>query len=466
MDAETRRRLHILTLKFINSPAFIEYIGILYEGASSEDRLELQRAYSSCMAGARVEQAYVYMANTQLTSKQVQSAAALIMVGAEGSSESEAKVGAAYLSLSLGVTEGLSTRSQKKIEARLRDQDYKAFRCTPLPSDLTKNHPMYFIDAMLAQDNFFDHNGVEVPMVPCLVNPEAEVTIFAIPREVIDQVARTSDQALPVREYFQPINYLTSVDEQIDKLGPRVSLIAHVCLVLAVLCFILSFFSGAGILAVVPLFGAFIGLIRILVSGGKRKGLKHLGVATLLSILAIWGSANYTVKQDPAEERVKTPLEEAETTLYRTRKPDVLRGNTAEANQVAQQISAALSARDKDSQTPPLFVQLNEESSAVIFRVSNIRKMSSEEKQVLVDQLWQVSSETLLGNERVEGSSFAIGVKGLLLYERILIGELRPQTDADQPRGILQEESITHESLDPFFPAVNSQPQELPEAEE
>jgi hypothetical protein len=183
MNSADRAALQAHAFSFIKSPQFIDYLRILYRPTLADPGILplMQKAYVESMADAVIEHAYVWMANSTLTSGQEKAGAALLVCGALGNDESERYV--EYVCQRLGNQDWghTSAAARRMIEEQLGDEEFSLFRCRTLPLEFTDNYPVHLFEAMLAADNLFDPKGRPLNAIPCLVNPKGTATVFAIP---------------------------------------------------------------------------------------------------------------------------------------------------------------------------------------------------------------------------------------------------------------------------------------------
>ena len=127
-------------------------------------------------------------------------------------------------------------------------------------------------------------------------------------------------------------------------------------------------------------------------------------------------------------------------------------GNSDEARALAKEYSRSLKIlRDnlftKGGQTALgslegdflTYCQLNDDSSVFLIHVPELRKFTAEAKQSLADLAWMNAQSVLQANTRRPPKTVVVGVKGLMFYDVILIGDYvadpEPDKDGIRTRG-------------------------------
>jgi hypothetical protein len=154
-------------------------------------------------------------------------------------------------------------------------------------------------------------------------------------------------------------------------------------------------------------------------------------------------------------------------------------GNSAAARALAQEYSKSLKIlRDnlftKDNPTAigsmegdfHTFCQLNDDSCVFLVHVPELRRFDDEAKKSLTDFAWINAQSVLKASTRKPPKSVVVGVKGLMLYDAILIGDYvadpEPGKDGIQTRSAgLQDMKLFYPYFAPPMTSTN-----LPESSE
>jgi hypothetical protein len=121
------------------------------------------------------------MANSALTHGEVDCAPALLVAGAEGTTEADNFVHEMTQKLVDLSEKTPATEEEREIQAMLDDEEYHLFRIRTLPFPFTKNYPVYLFDTMLHESVVPGGDLGEMPLIVCLVNPRTKPSILPIP---------------------------------------------------------------------------------------------------------------------------------------------------------------------------------------------------------------------------------------------------------------------------------------------
>lgn len=418
MDPQQRAKIRNAAPHFIRSPQFVEYLATLYSIPPSgrEELLQLQAHYSAFAESAVVEMAFIWMVNSRLTARKVASAPGLLIAGADGSEESEQYVQSVCSRIANEAWGEASPATIKQIRKEISDEKYRSFRIRTLPLEFTENYPVYLFDTMLAADNVLNEQGMPIPFVPCLVNPTAEVKIFPIPLFVYATAHLI--EAAPPPHIPQPPPF-----------PPATS--AH----------------SRGVPATRKSSSR---------SGCGRAVLWAFLIIALLGGFVFWSFSRsyHKAAARNAELRAKSPdgLLSSERraiatgeTAFKTAdlaimsdKQGAAQGNSPEAIALAMSVSklmkemrGALFTKAKEptiSFTNGEFVtycSLRPGSCAFLIHAPGLRKFTEEAKQSLSELAWLSANHAVeeagLAGENLQ---LAVGFKGVLLYEAIMVGKL------------------------------------------
>lgn len=95
-----------------------------------------------------------------------------------------------------------------------------------------------------------------------------------------------------------------------------------------------------------------------------------------------------------------------------------------------------------------VYCQLTETHCAFLIHVPELRNFSREAKDLMAEICWS-SAQAALQSQEITREHLAVGMKGMLLYDAIMIG--RSDDDGEDPDSGLEERSDQGPSLYPFF---------------
>jgi len=493
MEQQERQRLHNNTLKFIQSPQFINYLKTLYKEVSNEqDLLAFQRSYIESMKSAKVQMAFVWMVNSALSSGQVDSAPALLVSGAFGTKESEGHSQEIYMKI--GTESFPSQKVKSQVSKMLKDTIFQFGRARALPTELTGDSPVYLLDAQLTSDCIKDSNGSINPLIPCLINPVGEVKVFAIPLNLVHQFVQNPIPTAPVSyvnaasgsasgqtilNTKKPLNYGHTYGQK-----PVVQKRSGLALATLVVGIISLIIWPLGPLALIFGFFAFLFIKR---SKGRLFGNVSTSIGMLLALIPtlLFGKIAHTIidgiiNYDPDKpSRIESiaNVKKAEQNLSFFQDGKFAFGNTPEAEKMATDFAKQMKTyREKyyeadesiSISTQGHFLthcELHEDSCAFIVHVPRLRKYNLEAKELMANQAWYVASAILVSNGYQSGFKMAVGTKGKIVYERIDVGTLSLDTTLIEVSGV-EKEGTRVELLKPFFPDPVEIPIDTPAAAE
>ncbi len=214
----------------------------------------------------------------------------------------------------------------------------------------------------------------------------------------------------------------------------------------------------------------------------KGKWFAIIGIAC--SVYSLWMAVQLftSMREDMHEyqkQKESVPLsafEKAEKNIRVANQDDYAFGNTPRAKALARDVATRFklvreeffSKTDRGlSLTDGQFLthcELNEDTCAFLIHVPKLRKFDEDAKSSLCDIAWMLAQSALAETDFPEGGKLAVGVKGVLFYENIYLGE-HVKEIGDKP-GDTGRTRVTSEEerLSPFFPEDLSSAEPEPDA--
>ncbi len=240
-----------------------------------------------------------------------------------------------------------------------------------------------------------------------------------------------------------------------------------------------------GILSV-PCFGYFLAPFSIIFglialgsinkSKGTKSGTGFAVTGLILSTLSLfffgyftYFSSSLTSSEGGAAKEVhRSRMNQAVHNITVAKGNQVGYGNTDEAKALANRFSAEMKAFREQlftssskgmSFTNGNFLthcEINEGTCVFLVHVPKLRKFDSESKRNLCDLAWMVAQNTLAESSFPEGGELAVGVRGLILYEKILLGKF--QKNPESPLKSVESRTDDDIVLKKFFPEPKKEP--------
>lgn len=194
--------------------------------------------------------------------------------------------------------------------------------------------------------------------------------------------------------------------------------------------------------------------------------------AILTSVLAVFLSVVGIglMVAGPSTPKVQPPgaaeLQAAER-LITTKSKGVTHGNTPEAQAMALEFSRISDemrgALIEEGKSPKVslsggefltYCQVSEHGTAFLVHVPGLRKFTEAAKQVMAEASWFAANHAVAGMNQPP-KNLAVGMRGMILYETILLGTPSKDLENDPTGGILSRHP-SHESevLHPFFTSI------------
>lgn len=230
--------------------------------------------------------------------------------------------------------------------------------------------------------------------------------------------------------------------------------------ILSILLFCIGLVFGIPALIV-----GLVSLKKISGSGGQLtgKGLAITGACLggLGSIACVvWGIFFIgAMREADTSDVQQSRLEIAETNI-RTKSGDkVGHGNSLQAEEMAERFAARMKLMRESFFTGEsegvlsggeflTHCELSEGRCAFIVHVPELRKFEDDAKESLCDIAWTIAEGTLAESGIADGTELAVGVKGFLLYEDIMLGTFKKDEEESEKRSV----GSNTERLAPFFP--------------
>lgn len=183
-------------------------------------------------------------------------------------------------------------------------------------------------------------------------------------------------------------------------------------------------------------------------------GMIVIGTVTMVS-----GGSDTPVVQAPGAAELN-----AAERLISTKSNGSIHGNTEEAEELARRFASASSEmRDaliEKGKTSTIslsggdfltYCQMSEHGTAFIVHVPGLRKFSDEAKTLMCDAAWFAASQVVADLEPAP-QNLAVGVRGVVLYESILVGVPGKDFEDSATDGLLsRHRSSESDVLHPFF---------------
>jgi hypothetical protein len=194
--------------------------------------------------------------------------------------------------------------------------------------------------------------------------------------------------------------------------------------------------------------------------------------AILTSILAVFLSVAGIglMVAGPSTPKVQPPgaaeLQEAEH-LITTKSKGIIHGNTPAAREMALEFSRISDemrgALIEEGKSPKVslsggefltYCQVSDHGTAFLVHVPGLRKFTDEAKQVMAEATWFAANQAVAGMNPPP-KNLAVGMRGMILYETILLGTPTKDLENDPTGGIVSRHP-SHESevLRPFFTPI------------
>jgi uncharacterized protein YegJ (DUF2314 family) len=153
----------------------------------------LRRRYFDLAQTGQIVMANTWMANSGLTTGEINCAPALLISGGDGTEEAEA-----YVQHILGRLIDISDRPPSTDEERevlglLDDEEYHVFRVRMLPLTFTENYPVYLFDTMLHHSVVAGGKLANMPYIICVVHPEMQPAILPVPISLVAPHLHTNE---------------------------------------------------------------------------------------------------------------------------------------------------------------------------------------------------------------------------------------------------------------------------------
>lgn len=236
----------------------------------------------------------------------------------------------------------------------------------------------------------------------------------------------------------------------------------------ALFSLILSFLGFCAPVGVVAIILGIVGLVTIKKSDGKLTG-KPLALAGIIISLISFVTLAITLKN--YEAPVQTAFEKAESSMT-TANP--INGNTPEAIKMAKFVSAQMAIFRKlgfegtSKEEFKVLCQLNEDSVAFIVELDDLKNYTDDAKKSMADLSWTSARDALAESGVKDGIRMGVGTKGLVLYERVDIGNFikeGEQKSGGDLIGVKSSATINGDTLESFFPepAIEMESKEIDE---
>ncbi len=184
MSLPQRESLRLSASRWIGSAEFRRYMEPILVDWESEFE-QIFRNYEELARTGRVELAFVWMANSELTSGRNRCGAALLIAGGDGSEESEARAREVCERMDNGNLGRGPAELGRQVQALLDDDQFQLFRIRQLPQAFTPQGPVFLFDAILTDDMIRSTDGSMLPLVPCLVCPGSPAPLLPLPRQLL-----------------------------------------------------------------------------------------------------------------------------------------------------------------------------------------------------------------------------------------------------------------------------------------
>lgn len=226
------------------------------------------------------------------------------------------------------------------------------------------------------------------------------------------------------------------------------------------------FCLGFGPLLGVP--ALILGIVALVGIGRSNGQLKGKGFAIGGICCAIVGFAIFGVTRLPAvldlrvsadsDSRERSALVVAELNIRSNDSGQTGFGNTPEAKALADDFARKMkilreslfTGEAEGGQSGGEFLthcEMNQDRCAFIVHVPGLRKFNDEAKESLCEIAWTIAHTVLTDSDLPGGSRLAVGVKGVVLYEDIMIGDYLREGDSAEPSS-----GTGSDRLKPFFP--------------
>jgi len=206
----------------------------------------------------------------------------------------------------------------------------------------------------------------------------------------------------------------------------------------------------------------------------SKKGLNKALVVIILVVLAffsflgyrIYGFIQYVKEMPRVSEPGHTEFRIANKSIIRN-DGKVAKGNNTRAEALARDYSEHFAVlresffTESDDSAFSLskgemltYCHLREDSCIFLVHVPQLRNFTGDAKSSIVDLAWHCANTVLKGNKVPGDMQLALGVKGLMSYEAILIGKL--DVDGEPLSGLdIRESGIASQKLFyPFFAPI------------
>ena len=190
--------------------------------------------------------------------------------------------------------------------------------------------------------------------------------------------------------------------------------------------------------------------------------LSWLGVAMAL-LITISTLMNPDQPKTPEQSEAKNAISKAESFIGSSSGMNEGDGNTKEAVEMAKEFSSLLTAirsvsieKGKGADAMRAYCQVSEYGVAFLVKVPSLRKFSKEAKNTICDAAWMIA-RTTVQDHGMDPKHLGVGVKGVLLYERAMLGVVPKETgkesaDAKVVLGRMQDlHEANADRLQPFF---------------
>jgi len=194
--------------------------------------------------------------------------------------------------------------------------------------------------------------------------------------------------------------------------------------------------------------------------------------AILTSILAVFLSVvgiglMVAGPSTPKEQPPGAAELQAAEHLITTKSKGVTHGNTPEAREMALEFSRISDemrgALIEEGKSPKVsltggefltYCQVSEHGTAFLVHVPGLRKFTDEAKQVMAEASWFAANQAVAGMNPPP-KNLAVGMRGMILYETILLGAPSKDLENDPTGGVVSRHP-SHESqvLRPFFTSI------------
>jgi len=184
-----------------------------------------------------------------------------------------------------------------------------------------------------------------------------------------------------------------------------------------------------------------------------------MGMVVIGTVTMVSGSSNTPVVQPPGAEELS-----AAERLVSSKSNGSFHGNTGESKELARRFADASSEmRDaliEKGKTSKIslsggnfltYCQMSEHGTAFIVHVPDLRKFSDEAKALMCDAAWFAASQVVNDLDPAP-KNLAVGVRGVVLYESILLGVPGKDFEDSATDGLLsRHRSSESQVLRPFF---------------